>query len=419
MIESLKSGVLTIREKLWFKPLVASILSTAIVFLARTVDRYRIERFVPTVDRDSIETLLSLTAGSMLVIATFAVGSMVAAYASAGTNATPRSFPLVIADDVSQNALSTFIGAFIFSTIALVAMKNDYFGVAARFAVFALTVAILAIVIVTFVRWTDRIARLGRLGGTVDRVEEATAAALQRRRKTPTLGAHEARLVRTGGLAIESDRIGYVVRIDVAKLQKAAEKLDLDIAVVALPGAFIAPGRALAIVDAGSGDWGEIDRERLAQAFIINDDRRFEEDPRFGLVVLSEIAGRALSPAINDPGTAIDVIGTVVRLLAQWCAPLDANEADKLEHDRVTVPALSLQDMFDDAFTMTARDGAGSIEVVLRLQKAYQSLATIDHPEARTAAMNHSRLALARAELALALPEDVDAARRAAAAVGA
>ena len=57
-------------------------------------------------------------ASGMLVMATFAVGSMVAAYASASNTASPRSFSLVISDDSSQKALSAFVGAFIFSTVA-------------------------------------------------------------------------------------------------------------------------------------------------------------------------------------------------------------------------------------------------------------------------------------------------------------
>jgi hypothetical protein len=49
---------------------------------------------------------------------------------------------------------------------------------------------------------------------------------------------------------------------------------------------------------------------------IVGDVRSFDQDPRFGAVVLTEIASRALSPGMNDPGTAIDVIGRAVRLLA-------------------------------------------------------------------------------------------------------
>ena len=62
----------------------------------------------------------------MLVIATFAVGSTVQAYASASKAATPHSFSLVVADDASQNTLSTFIRVFIFSIVAIIPLKNNY-----------------------------------------------------------------------------------------------------------------------------------------------------------------------------------------------------------------------------------------------------------------------------------------------------
>ena len=126
-----------IRQRLWVKPLVMSVLSAVTVFLVKMLDIDAAARFVPQVSQESIETLLTILSGSMLMIATFAVGSMVAAYASASNNATPRSFSLIISDDVSQNALSTFIGAFIYSVVALVAMENGYYDQTGRFVLFA------------------------------------------------------------------------------------------------------------------------------------------------------------------------------------------------------------------------------------------------------------------------------------------
>lgn len=76
---------------------------------------------------------------------------MVSTYAAASSSATPRSFTLVLADDVSQNALSTFVGAFIFSVVALTAVKNAFYDKAGLFVLFVLTVIVFAMVIVTFV----------------------------------------------------------------------------------------------------------------------------------------------------------------------------------------------------------------------------------------------------------------------------
>lgn len=108
----------------------------------------------------------------MLVIAIFAVGSMISAYSAATGTATPRSFKLIVADDVSQNALSVYIGSFIFSIVASVALRNEYYGQAGTFTLFILTLFVFAVVILTFLRWVERISKLGRLGHTIKKLKK-------------------------------------------------------------------------------------------------------------------------------------------------------------------------------------------------------------------------------------------------------
>lgn len=179
----------------------------------------------------------------------------------------------------------------------------------------------------------------------------------------------------------------------------------------ALPSTFSAPGRALAFITSDTNDVLSVDTQQMTEAFLIGGDRKFEEDPRFGLVVLSEIAGRALSPAVNDPGTAMYITGVFVRLFAQWSKPVADSDSKTCEYDRVAVLELSVDDMFDDAFTAIARDGAGAVEVVGRLQKGLASLAFLENEAMHEAALRHSRMALARAESALQLSEDLQVVR--------
>ncbi len=197
-------------------------------------------------------------------------------------------------------------------------------------------------------------------------------------------------------------------------LQSYAESAHVTVRVETLPGTFAAPNQPLAYVIADAGGPAPPHPEPIAEAFVIKDSRTFDEDPRFGLIVLSEIASRALSSAVNDPGTAIDVIGRFVRLFAGWYEPCTDEEQRAVEFDRVQVPTLSLSDMFDDAFSAIARDGAGTREVALRLQKAFEALATTDDPAHREIAHRHAALALQRAELAMQFPPDLHAVRQAA-----
>lgn len=400
-----------IEERLWIKPLLLCLLSIGSVFIAKWADSLEPLILLPEVRQDSVEALLSIMASSMLVIATFAVGSMVAAYASASTTATPRSIPLVIADDVTQNAMSAFVGAFIFSLVALITVKHNFFGSAGLFTLFSLTILVFAIVIVTFVRWVDRIARLGQVVNTIERVEEATADALERRRCAPTLRAMLASADESKGVAFYSRTIGYIQHIDVEKLQRCAKEANCHVRVESLPGSFVSTTRPMFRIEGNE----EVDAEDFREAFTVARCRTFEDDPRFGLLALSEIADKALSAGVNDSGTAINVIGTMVRLFTLWQAPLKEGEEVTLEYDRVSVPRLEVDDMFEDAFTAIARDGAGLVEVSVRLQKAFQALAETESKALADAAKKHSRIALSRSERAMQQPEDIASARLAAA----
>lgn len=408
IIDRLRFFVNRLRERLWVKPLVVGLVSIGGVFIIKAADLTGVGYITPNISLDSLEKLLSIMASSMLVIATFAVGSMVTAYASASTIATPRSFALVIADDVSQNALSTFIAAFIFSIVALIALKNQYFEQASRFTLFIATVMVLAFVIVTFLRWVDVIARLGRMGSTIDKVEEATAKALGKRRDHPTLYAVPARHPLEGARPVFATTVGYVQRVDIMVLQEFAAEVKGRISVASLPGTFVASNRPLAFIKCEDP---EQDVERVIRAFVIGGKRTFEDDPRFGLVVLSQIALRSLSPAVNDPGTAIDIIGTFVRLFCDWARPVEAKDSGEVVYDLVEVQELSVQDLFDDAFAGIARDGAGMIEVASRLQKALGTLASLNNMAIREAAIFYARRALAYSEKALQLPEEISVIR--------
>lgn len=400
-----------IQKRLWVRPLFLCLLSIAAVFLAKYADSTSLAQYVPELAPESLDALLTVMASSMLVIATFSVGSMVSAYASASNTVTPRSFSVVVADDASQNALSTFVGAFIFSIVALTALNNEYFETAGLFVLFVLTIFVFGSVIITFVRWVDSIARLGRMGSTIEKVENAAARALRRRRDAPHLRGLPVSSKKEDAKAVYSNTVGYVQQIDMDDLQDWAQKNEAKIIVNALPGTFVTPDQAIAYVATGGKAESDEDLHCVIEAFKIGRDRLFDDDPRFGLVVLSEIAARALSPAMNDHGTAIDIIGTVVRLMVLWQKPAEKSDSSEKKCPRIEVPEISTRDLFDDAFTAIARDGAGVIEVSVRLQKALHSLAALGDDDMREAAQRHSRLALKRAEKALTLPEDVDLAQ--------
>ncbi len=406
MKDELRFFLNRIGEKLWVKPLLVCLLSIAIAFVAHWVDQFQIFQKAPEVNTESIEMLLKVISASMLVMSVFAVGSMLAAYQSASNSATPRAFALVVSDDVSQNALSAFIGAFIFSIVAQVALMNGYYENAGRFVLFVITIFVFVVVIISFIKWIDGIARLGRLSTTIAKVEKAAGEALRRRKEKPYLGGVKSNN-QTDGLPVFASTVGYIQRIDMDALQTVAKNGGMQVVVATLPGAFVTPNRPMAYLKGDRNDTDAASETKtIANAFCIGNNRTFDDDPRFGVITLSEIASRALSPAVNDPGTAIEVVGIFVRLFTNLAQETEGHEKPRIEFDRVAVPEITLSDLFEDAFNAIARDGAGTIEVVIRLLKALAILKSIGNENMEKAALESTRLVIEHAEEALLIPSN-------------
>jgi uncharacterized membrane protein len=262
-------------------------------------------------------------------------------------------------------------------------------------------------------RWIEHLTTFGRMNDTLDRVEAAATDSLRERVKQPYLGgAPLLGPVPDAARPVPSDRVGYVEHIDMAALSSAASEAGVRLWIAALPGAFVHTGAALFHIEGGDPD--EVLTGRLRDAFSIGRDRSFDQDPRFGLIVLAEIASRALSPAVNDPGTAVATIGRLVRVLVHWSDPVDPD----VEFPEIRVPPLSPGDLVEDAFLPIARDGARIIEVQLRLQKALGALSAIAPAIFGEAAAALSASAVERSRAAGMLPGDLARVRAAAVGVG-
>jgi len=400
---------------LWIRASLFALLAVFAALLATAADRVMPEGLPLSIGAESVEPILHILASSMLTVTTFSLTVMVSAYAAATTSVTPRGVRLLMQDTTTQNVLGTFLGSFLFSLVAIIALNTGAYGERGRIVLFVFTLLVILIIVITMLRWIEHLSRFGRVGDTTDRVEQATLSALHNRIDNPCMGARPwlDGVLPADVIPVYAECVGYVQHVDVERLQEAVEGQALQVYVGSLPGGFVHSGAALAWVGAAA-DKQTLDR--LCAAFTVGKERSFDQDPRFGLAVLAEIASRALSPAMNDPGTAIDVIGRGVRVLSGWPADPGTVLSKAIHYSQVSVPPLALGDLFDDVFSPIARDGASLIEVQARLQKAYQGLAA-KAGSFQAESQRHAALALKRAETAMTLEEDLTKVRSLAAAL--
>ncbi|GAA4865711.1 DUF2254 domain-containing protein [Luteimonas vadosa] len=361
---------------------------------------------------DSVGNILSILATSMLAVTTFSLATMVSAYGTASQSATPRAANLLIEDNGAQIALATFIGAFLFSIAGLIALSTGIYGDGGRMVLFIASVLVIVVITVTLLRWIEQLSRFGRVGETINLVEAATRRAMHTRAKAPWMGGVPFEGPPPDGVPIEAPDVGYVEHLDMEQLERVAAAHGCNLHVLALPGTLAVPGRPLAIVTTALDEDG---LKGVRDAFSIGDSRTFEHDPRYGLVVLNEVAVRALSPAVNDPGTCIDVISTIVRLFVEW-SEARARHAGHAEvrFPHVHVPELEEADMYDDVFPSIAREGAHMREIGIKLQKAFIALSRLEYAPMRQPVARHSRETLARAMATMTFePDRVDLQRTA------
>ncbi|PXA99476.1 DUF2254 domain-containing protein [Nostoc sp. 3335mG] len=393
-----------ILNTMWFLPAAFSAGALVTIALALFIARWAPNELPWTISQEAVQSILEILATSLLTVSVFALSTLVSALASASSSTSPRAVSLIVADRAAQTSISVFIGAFLFSILAILGLSAGIYGSASRLLLFSVTLLVVAIVIAALIRWIAQISDIGRVSHTLERVESATEVALTRLREHPLFDCaalHD----EPRGQPIHSGQLGYVQHFDVARLDKLAGEHNLRVAVLAMPGAYASPVRPLMMVE------GELTEELvsdLSGAFVVGDTRTFENDPRFGLSVLAEIADKALSPAVNDAGTAIDVVGRITRLLSGW----DPRQTSAAQYQHVMVRQLSASDLIEDAFRPIARDGAGTIEVVLRLLYSLEVISR-SNPFFRQEAIDAARDAVSRSEKVLTAEADLEALRQA------
>jgi len=392
-------AVRLLTRHVWFRAALFCVFAALLALAGAVLGPILPYDFGTKIGAKSVDNILNVLAASMLTVTTFSLTAMVQAYSGATNSITPRAVQLLIDDTTAQNALATFLGSFLFAIVGIIALSTGLYGETGRVILYVGTISVILYIVVTLLRWIEHVARFGRVSDTIRRVETAALKAVADLSVALRFDV-SAVTVPADAKRIRCAMIGRVTHIDLSELAEVAVEIGADINVAVSPGALIDPGRTIAW---SSGDADDRQTRRIIGAFTIVHERAFDQDPRFGLVVLSEIASRALSPAVNDPGTAIAVLEAGTRVLA---ALID-HRPDKANAPPagVTVPPLSFEDVLEDLFRPIARDGAGLVEVGIRLQKSLLTLAELE-PDARPACLAASADAHARAEKAMVSEAD-------------
>ena len=386
-----------LHSSLWVAPVVAIALIYLLAPFLRMLDAH-LDRNINGLGVAGATALFQTVITLTLSFLVFTFGSMLVAIQIAGGQLTPRVIATTLLRD---NVVRLSVGLFVFTLLLAVSGLNRLDG-RVPYLLTDLTGLLGVASLMVFLFLIDYAARLLRPVSILGRVANQAIAVIES--VYPDLAApdHDERTLSVTKLPVPSrvvahaGRSSIVLAVDLSTLRAEAQRADGVIALAPQIGDFIAPDEPLFFL---YGNAARIDDRLLRSSVAFGDERTMEQDPIFGLRILVDIALKALSPAINDPTTAVIAIDQIHRLLrvAGKRRLHSAEITDRSGRLRLVQRTPDWEDFVLVACAEIRACGASSLQIVRRLRAMIENLLAL------LPAYRHAPLADERARLDVAI----------------
>jgi uncharacterized membrane protein len=364
--------------------------------------------------------LLVAIASTMVTVIALVLGLTIVALQISSTQFSPRLLRNFLRDRPTQFVLATFVATFTYSTAGLYTVGVASGTRAEDFPRLAVTGAI-ALVFVSLgmlVYFAHHIAHAIQIDAVMTSVARATAHGVTIRAPATTGTDRTAPVPPAGAIELPAPRSGYLQTVHPERLVDATARQDAVISIVPWPGAHVVAGAEVLALAWSAGGGPPKDPGALAHALHgavqIGTERTLQHDSAFGLRQLVDMALKALSPAINDPYTAVqalDRLSTLISLLGARTLGADIRQ-DHTGTDRAIADGPAFADYLDLACGQIRRYGSAEPAVCQALLRLLEVAATVvTDPDRRAAAADHVRLVLLAAEFRIAQDADLEPVR--------
>jgi len=363
-------------------------------------------------DAQVAQMILSVIATSIMTVVSVVFAIVLMSLTLASSQFSPRILVTFVRDRATQWTLGVLLGTFAYCVAVLPATRTLPVVLAPVVSVFVAMVLALASIawLIFFIHHIAESISVSHIVDRIGRETELTIDGLMPYEITDFETADLPPMDDAGSAPVASRRTGYIRYIDIARLLQLAKAWRIRLRVERRVGQFIPAGVPLVRVSRDSRVPPERAAELLA-AIDIGPTRTLQQDVEFGVVQIVDIALRAISPAVNDPSTAITCIDQLSSILILWCArkPPPAFLADPPHVPRVEIPWIDLDGLLNLAFEQIRHYAVGDLAVNLRLLRAMGDIAvTTRRNDVHVALRRRARLLVERA--ADAMPQS-DAAR--------
>lgn len=380
---------------LWLIPLVYVGATVVCGFVLPRLEHEFLGAYTHSISVASAQAALSAIASGMLALTgvVFALAFVMVQFGAGAYS--PRLVAVLGSDPVLFHSLGLFMATFLYAIATLGWIDRGGTGKVPLFSSL-LVVVLLVVSMAAFARLVQRLKNLlitnvlsliGRRGREAIRTMFSPLEAAGDAEGKSLIQAAESalRLPVTQTLRYSGEP-RTVARLRVDDLVRQAQEAEAVIVMACAVGDTLADDGWLLRVHGGTKPLPET---RLRQAIRLAPERSFEKDPKYALRLLVDIAIRALSPAVNDPTTAVQSVDQIEDLLARLGrSALDSGcVRDEQGAVRLVFPAPTWEDYLTLGFDEIRQYGAGSVQVLRRLRAALTSLAESVTEPGRVAAV--------------------------------
>jgi uncharacterized membrane protein len=371
---------------MWLPVLVANVVAVGLAIGLPVLDRHLGDQQSLTITTSAAQAIFGALAGGMITFTGIVFSAVFVAAQIQTSSYSPRLAARIRRDPVVIAGLALPTATASYALFALAAIGHQ----AHRFGDFVPAITVLvglvlaAVTLGAFVALVQRAFESTQIGGilrtlmrrayaVIDDVHPRDASAGDA--VTPPADARPREITHTGPPAV-------IAAIDRTALLRVADQTGGFVDVVPVVGEYVAAGRVVLRI---SGAREDPQPRLVRRVFVRARQRTVDQDPAFALRMLVDIAIRALSPAVNDPTTAVQVLDRIEALLVELAGrhpgPSIVVDDDGRARARLIAPNWSAY--IELGLMEIRRYGAESPQVVRRLHALYDRLGEVAGDGAR------------------------------------
>lgn len=397
-----------LRTGLWFVPTVWAVSAIVAAVLLVRVDQETggddPSWLVFGRGVDSARGVLSVIAGSTITFTGTVFSIMIVALQLASTQFSPRVLRSFLRDRATQHCLGTFVASALYALMVLREVGSEEVEVPGL-AITGAFVLVLASVF-AFVFLINHVAQAVRAVSIVEAVSAEARHSIDANHPVgldDPLADADVPIGPPAQVVPWTRPPGALLGVDEDDLVALATRRGCVLELLPLVGDFVPTDAPLFAVHGG-----EVDPRAVLGHVGVGIERTLSQDPGYGIRQLVDIAEKALSPAVNDPTTAVQCLDRIHDLLRRiGTRPLHSGRfGDDTGALRLVVRRPTWDDLVHLAFDEIRHFGVGSFQVPRRLRAALLDLRSVVPPERRAVLDEHLATLDRAVAAAFAEPED-------------